>query len=113
METRINVNQICKIKIFYKSRNSWFKYKRKSKWHPFRKEGFYYIHPMDECYMTEDEINNKGNLYCEVDAVYYSPHIEIFLSNQHQITEWFSSSIKLDKFIQEYFKNIPLVTIKQ
>lgn len=115
MKLKINVNQICKIKIYYKLRDSRYVYKEKSgRFFWKRKEGFYSIGLWgDLTYVTQKQITDSGNgtLYCEDNIIYYFPHIEIYLSNSHCVIDWFDSSENLDRFVQEYLKDIPLITI--
>lgn len=111
MSQKININQICRIEIFYCLRNRHFLYKKKSKFKFWIKEGFYYDDYFSKQFMTEEEIINKGNLVVMGTNVVYSPHVEIYLSNQDMVIDWFNSSLELDRFVNEYLRELPLIVI--
>jgi len=109
---KININQICKIKIFEKLRCNAYYYQKKGKYFFNKKDGFYKDMCLGNDYRTTKEsIEADGTLFVEGEQVFYKPHIEIYLSNQHMVIEWFNTTEELGRFVAEYLKDIPLIIL--
>ena len=103
METKINIDQICTIKVFRKAKYDWITYK------PEKKYWFYTIKAkfIDivgwNIYTLKDieEINIAGvRLYVENNQVYYKPHVEIYMNNQQHYMKGFNTIDELEYFLQ-------------
>ena len=104
MNTKINIEQICKIKIYEKLKHERYVYRDSVKilfWE-YRKAGFYLLKYIgSDQFVTNSEIYKNPHLFCEGKSVYYAPHIEIYLSNQHMNIKWFGCVEELNEYVNK------------
>jgi hypothetical protein len=103
MNKKINTSQICVIKVFRKAKHGWIKYKPEKKyWFYTIKEKF--VDAMGREAYTREAVENMTigdgvKLYIENNCVYYNPHVEIYLSNEHSYMKGFKNNEELDAFL--------------
>jgi hypothetical protein len=108
---KINIKQVCKLVIFdHLEDDRYYYHEKRHFWN--KKSGFYKESFLgSDTWVDKEYIEATAILYIESYKVYYKPHVDIYLSNGHVITNWHESVHSLYKFIDEYFKDIPLIII--
>ncbi len=101
---KLNTAQICSIKVFPKSINLSYEYARARTFLFYfkRQEGFYYTYGIrSPKFMTKEEVEaDNKKVYCERGYVFYKPHVEIKMSNQHCYTKFFEAESELNEFMK-------------
>lgn len=102
---KLNVEQICSIKICLDMYNSNYEYKKAIKLFSFtlRKEGFYWknIIGSDEL-KTVEEIEESGKYICKDKRVCFKPHLEIRTSDGRIHEVFFESENQLHNYMNGY-----------
>lgn len=97
---KLNVEQICSIKIYRKSICRWYMYKqyKKSFWGD-TKEGFYDLSFGESKIITKDQIEQDKELYCDDRIVFCYPHIEIKMSDGGRYEKYFKTTKDIDLYL--------------
>ncbi len=106
---KLNVQQICSIKVYNNSICTDYIYKVKPKYLSFLfpKEGFYYRYCIGSPRLvTKEEIENQGYYTVKDNKVFHKPHIDMRMSNQSLKSKYFQTEKELNDFIETELKSV-------
>ena len=125
----VNLNQVCTISAYRKSRHNSFTYVKEN-WEPNFIQKLFGKEPKDLEYYKYSgyfEVGNRikvtdiadflkekySDLYIDPinKEVYYQPHIDMRLSNENLRTKLFNTAEELDKYINNILKDYPNMVI--
>lgn len=103
MSTKINVNQICSIRIFLKKREHRFEYTAGKNYWLFRtKPGYVDNRSLNNPKYTEEELlKNFNNIRIENYVVYETPHVCCLMSNREWFYKFFETEVEATSFYNE------------
>jgi len=111
MTKKINVDQICIMRIYRKTPHRYIKWRSAFKIFGITLSpgGFYYSYIGSE-YKPIEEINSDSKLYIEDNIIYYKPHVDIEMTNDRTTSIWFDDEAELDAFINsEVMKKVKFI----
>ena len=94
---KLNVSQICSINAIVKAKHDWYEYRKEFKFLGIRisKEGFYHTFSLSGGDYTERKlITDDSRMFIECEKVFWYPHLEIIMSNEHKFTKFFKYNLK-------------------
>jgi hypothetical protein len=100
---KLNVSQICSINAIVKAEHNWYKYRKECKFLGIRisKEGFYHTFSLSGGdYIERELITGDSRMFIEGKKVFWYPHLEITMSNEHQFNKFFKSKQELEDYIE-------------
>ena len=113
---KLNVEQICSVKIIVNSYSNWYVYKESKKIFSFeyQKEGYYFTMTIEgSTYKTVEEIEKDDRYICKNKRVYFKPHLEIKMSNGNIHKKYFETKEELYDFIDsDVMKGIKFIDAK-
>lgn len=99
--TKINLDQVCTINVRTKQICCDYEYRKETRflYWVLEKEGFYYVYTLNPYRVSEEVISKKETLYVEDKVVYYKPHVEFKMSNDHRYEKFFDTVPQLEEFM--------------
>lgn len=100
---KLNVSQICSINAIIKQEHDWYEYRKECRFFGIRisKEGFYHNFSLSGGDYTERQlIENDTRMFIEGEKVFWYPHLEITMSNEHKFTKFFKSKQELENYVE-------------
>jgi len=106
---KVNPQQICFVRSYFKSRCRWYEYREESGWIWKDPAGFYDCTGLTP-YLADKQVEQNKCLYVEDKIVYYKPHVELIMSNKEIIEKYFNTEQELLDFMNnEPMNHIPWV----
>jgi hypothetical protein len=100
---KLNVSQICSINAIIKQEHDWYKYRKESRLLGIRisKEGFYDNFTLSGGdYIERKLIIDDSRMFIEGEKLFWHPHLEITMSNEHKFTKFFKSKHDLEDYVK-------------